>query len=478
MRLPMPHSSVTGRCPMTIIQFADDSRNTLLGRRLREAGRHLRALLGLADPDRTGQLGLGRGPGPGASCASASGSASVGPEHGLVPAPDLDGMTERAQRGHHLGTGRVVGGMVRRQEHGLRALPVRPAERHPGVHAEGTCLVRRGGHHLPRAGRDRRRRRPPPAARAARAGGGPPPPPGTRPGRRAGSTVRDRSARLSDCRTSAKSSSGTRSRRSVRRSGPTSRWTIARQTYTEHTAGTRADQFEETVVTELDEALYAPSLVEVTTRRLRAEILSGDLAPGQRIVEEQIRQRFAISRAPLREALRTLANQGLVEHLPRRGTRVTELSAREIDELFALRALLERHAIETTFPLRPDRRGSVRRGPSAPGRHAAGRRRPETNWPRTTPTAPSTARRGAGRQPAARPRPGAHPVAAAAPDGGEPPSRGRGSRHRGRHRAARAAAAGAGVQRPVRILGELEDHGGRQFLGPVDAPPGLAPLPS
>ena len=101
-----------------------------------------------------------------------------------------------------------------------------------------------------------------------------------------------------------------------------------------------------------DEALYAPSLVEMTSRRLRAEILSGELAPGQRLVEEQIRQRFAISRAPLREALRTLANQGLVEHLPRRGTRVTQLSARDIDELFGLRALLERYAAETAFPLR------------------------------------------------------------------------------------------------------------------------------
>ncbi len=100
------------------------------------------------------------------------------------------------------------------------------------------------------------------------------------------------------------------------------------------------------------DALYAPSLVEVTTRRLRAEILSGELAPGERLVEEQIRQRFAISRAPLREALRTLANQGLVEHLPRRGTRVTELSRQDIDELFDLRVLLERHAISCALPLR------------------------------------------------------------------------------------------------------------------------------
>jgi DNA-binding GntR family transcriptional regulator len=104
-------------------------------------------------------------------------------------------------------------------------------------------------------------------------------------------------------------------------------------------------------VAELEGALYAPSLVEVATRRLRSEILSGELAPGQRLVEEQIVQRFAISRAPLREALRTLANQGLVEHLPRRGTRVTELSERDVDELFDLRSLLERHAVERAFPL-------------------------------------------------------------------------------------------------------------------------------
>lgn len=100
------------------------------------------------------------------------------------------------------------------------------------------------------------------------------------------------------------------------------------------------------------EALYAPSLVEMTARRLRAEILAGDLQPGQRLVEEQIRVRYAISRAPLREALRTLGNQGLVEHLPRRGTRVTELSQRDVDELFDLRFLLERHAARLAFPLR------------------------------------------------------------------------------------------------------------------------------
>ena len=101
------------------------------------------------------------------------------------------------------------------------------------------------------------------------------------------------------------------------------------------------------------EALYAPSLVEMTTRRLRAQILSGELAPGHRLVEEQICQRLEISRAPLREALRLLANEGLVEHLPRRGVRVTELSERDVDELFGLRAMFERYAVQLAFPLEP-----------------------------------------------------------------------------------------------------------------------------
>ena len=103
--------------------------------------------------------------------------------------------------------------------------------------------------------------------------------------------------------------------------------------------------------------LYAPSLVEVTTRQLREEILSGQLVPGERLIEEQIRLRFSISRAPLREALRSLAQQGLVEHLPRRGMRVTDLTASDVDQLFGIRRVLERHAIETTFPMdsRPDR---------------------------------------------------------------------------------------------------------------------------
>jgi DNA-binding GntR family transcriptional regulator len=98
-----------------------------------------------------------------------------------------------------------------------------------------------------------------------------------------------------------------------------------------------------------DGELAAPSLVELAVRRLRGEILSGALLPGERLVEEQLTRRFGTSRAPLREALRLLGQQGLVEHLPRRGVRVTELSAQDIDELFGLRDALEDYAVRTAL---------------------------------------------------------------------------------------------------------------------------------
>lgn len=93
------------------------------------------------------------------------------------------------------------------------------------------------------------------------------------------------------------------------------------------------------------------TLVEVVADRLRESILSGALSPGEKIREERLCADLGISRAPLREALRQLAQQGLVEHLPRRGSRVTEWSASDILQLFGLRAVLERHAIDTALPL-------------------------------------------------------------------------------------------------------------------------------
>ena len=93
------------------------------------------------------------------------------------------------------------------------------------------------------------------------------------------------------------------------------------------------------------------SLVELAADQLREDILGGRLSPGAKIVEEDLCATLGISRGPVREALRLLTQQGLVEHLPRRGARVVEWSTSDVVQLFGLRGVLERHAIETSFPL-------------------------------------------------------------------------------------------------------------------------------
>ena len=75
--------------------------------------------------------------------------------------------------------------------------------------------------------------------------------------------------------------------------------------------------------------------------RLRDDILAHRLSPGERLVECDLTSRFAVSRGPVREALRRLAAEGLIEHAPHRGAVVRRLSQREIRELFEIRVELE-----------------------------------------------------------------------------------------------------------------------------------------
>ena len=75
--------------------------------------------------------------------------------------------------------------------------------------------------------------------------------------------------------------------------------------------------------------------------RLRDDIIARRLPPGARLVESDLTMRFTVSRGPVREALRRLAAEGLIEHVPHRGALVRRLSAREIRELFQIRIELE-----------------------------------------------------------------------------------------------------------------------------------------
>jgi DNA-binding GntR family transcriptional regulator len=83
------------------------------------------------------------------------------------------------------------------------------------------------------------------------------------------------------------------------------------------------------------------SLHDETVARLRSMITEGELLPGSRIAERELCERFAISRTPLREALKVLASEGLVELLPHRGARVISPSEDELRDAFEVVASLE-----------------------------------------------------------------------------------------------------------------------------------------
>jgi DNA-binding GntR family transcriptional regulator len=91
--------------------------------------------------------------------------------------------------------------------------------------------------------------------------------------------------------------------------------------------------------------LFAPgpltlSLPEQIAAQVAARITSGAYAPGQRIMEQAVAAEFAVSRGPVREALRLLEKDGLVTILARRGAQVTNLSSAEVKEIFDIRAAL------------------------------------------------------------------------------------------------------------------------------------------
>lgn len=83
------------------------------------------------------------------------------------------------------------------------------------------------------------------------------------------------------------------------------------------------------------------SLQSLVYEEIRRLILSGELLPGTRLVEDRLADRLGVSRNPVREALRVLAVEGFVEMLPRRGAAVARLGLDEAEELFDVRMALE-----------------------------------------------------------------------------------------------------------------------------------------
>jgi DNA-binding GntR family transcriptional regulator len=90
-----------------------------------------------------------------------------------------------------------------------------------------------------------------------------------------------------------------------------------------------------------EDTLASKALYEEVARRLRQRIFSHELAPGSWIDEQALALAYGISRTPMREALKVLASEGLVVLKPRRGCYVVQVSQRDVEEVFAVLALLE-----------------------------------------------------------------------------------------------------------------------------------------
>ncbi len=84
---------------------------------------------------------------------------------------------------------------------------------------------------------------------------------------------------------------------------------------------------------------------------LRDAILSGVLAGGEPLRQEEIAESFGVSRSPVREALRQLEGEGMVSFIPHRGAVVSELSHHEVQEITEIRVILETAAMRQALPL-------------------------------------------------------------------------------------------------------------------------------
>ena len=78
---------------------------------------------------------------------------------------------------------------------------------------------------------------------------------------------------------------------------------------------------------------------------IRTGILAGEIQPGTHLLEADMAERMGVSRAPVREAIRQLEQEGLVEFFPHRGAVVVGVPEDEIDAIYELRALIEQKAI-------------------------------------------------------------------------------------------------------------------------------------
>lgn len=98
---------------------------------------------------------------------------------------------------------------------------------------------------------------------------------------------------------------------------------------------------------------YRP-LREVVAEELRAMIVRGELAAGERLLEDKLAEQLGVSRNPVREAIRSLEATGLVEVVPRRGAYVCRPDATDARHLLEVRSLIESYAAGLVAKAQPE----------------------------------------------------------------------------------------------------------------------------
>ena len=88
------------------------------------------------------------------------------------------------------------------------------------------------------------------------------------------------------------------------------------------------------------------TLREQVTQAIRMMLLTGELEPGTRIVEQDLAQELGVSRGPVREALRQIEQEGLLEYTSHVGCSVKEFTVQDVYEVYLLRANLEILAVK------------------------------------------------------------------------------------------------------------------------------------
>jgi DNA-binding GntR family transcriptional regulator len=99
-----------------------------------------------------------------------------------------------------------------------------------------------------------------------------------------------------------------------------------------------------------DSAITRQSLASAVADKLRDQIIRGEIPEGSQLRQDAIAVQYQVSRIPVREALRQLDAEGLIAIVPNRGAVVPTLSPEDVEELFAIRALLEPEVLGRSIP--------------------------------------------------------------------------------------------------------------------------------